>query len=175
MDLSLRRVEPADRGFLLQVYAGTRADELALTGWDTDSCERFLRMQFDAQCAHYERHWPKSDHSVIQVGTAEHLVPVGRLWVDHRTDALHVLDIALLPDWRGRGLGSTCLRRLMDEAAASGLPLTIFVEHDNPARRLYERLGFNAVGEPQGMHQRMAWPAQLAVMRQTEETCSEQA
>ncbi|MGZ7242501.1 GNAT family N-acetyltransferase, partial [Streptococcus pyogenes] len=66
----------------------------------------------------------------------------GRLWVDAHADRLQVLDIALLPAYRGQGLGTRCLQELATEAERSGLALGIHVELHNPARRLYERLGF---------------------------------
>lgn len=158
---TLRPATAADAPVLRAVYASTRADELAATGWDAAQCQAFCDMQYDAQQAHYTRHWP---HAVCQLV----LVPdsagdglgtrvAGRLWVDRRTDALHVLDIALLPSARGQGLGSACLHDLMAEAAAAGLPVTISVETHNPARRLYDRLGFLPDGPVQGLYQRMAW------------------
>jgi ribosomal protein S18 acetylase RimI-like enzyme len=81
----------------------------------------------------------------------------GRLWLDEGDDRLHILDIALLPAWRGRGLGTRCLQALAE--AAGQRPLSIHVEIHNPARRLYERLGFVAEGEPLGLYQAMARPA----------------
>lgn len=168
MAIELRPVVPADQALLLRIYRSTRADELAQTGWDEAVCERFVQMQFDAQRRHYTQQRPRAEHSIViwrdAAGVAHE---VGRLWVDREGDTLHVLDIAVLPAWRGQGIGTRCLRRLMNEAQERGLALTIYVEHGNPARRLYERLGFMSNGEPVGIHQRMQW--------HHEETCDEQA
>ncbi|MBW8843525.1 MAG: GNAT family N-acetyltransferase [Burkholderiales bacterium] len=144
-------VTPVDDGWQLAIYAGTRADEMALTGWPPAQCDAFVAQQHRAQQQHYARHFPRSVCQLILVGDAV----AGRLWVDARADRLHILDIALLPGWRGRGLGTHCLQAL----AAGGRPLGIQVEVHNPARRLYERLGFVAEGEPQGLHQAMFKPA----------------
>lgn len=159
MTLALREARPIDRDFLLQVYASTRADELAQTGWDADRCANFVAMQFEAQWAHYGAQFPQAELSVI-VWQDEQQVQqrIGRLWVDRRAGAIHVLDIAVLAPFRGRGLGTACLQRLMAEAADKQLPLTIKVEVFNPARHLYERLGFVAEGE-HGVHIAMAWRA----------------
>jgi ribosomal protein S18 acetylase RimI-like enzyme len=73
--------------------------------------------------------------------------PAGRLYLDRSGSELHVLDIALLPPFRGRGIGSRLLGQLAAEADAASVPLTVYVEKQNPARRLYERLGFREVDE----------------------------
>lgn len=75
----------------------------------------------------------------------------GRLYVARWKEELRIVDIALLPDFRGRGVGTALLRRLMDEADAAGKPLSIHVEVNNPARSLYDRLGFEEV-EDRGVY-----------------------
>lgn len=154
MDYRLRPATAADEAWQLAIYAGTRAEELALTGWPPEQCTHFVALQHRAQQQHYRLHFPRSVCHLILVGEAV----AGRLWLDEREDRTHILDIALLPEWRGRGLGSRCLRAL----AAPGRALGIQVELHNPARRLYERLGFVADGAPQGLHQAMVRPARSA-------------
>ena len=172
IDLVLRPVTAADDEFLLRVYADTRVDELALTAWDQPRREAFVRMQYQAQAAHYRAHWPAAEYSVIEAHDDKTHHDVGRLWLHHRPDAIHVLDIAMLADWRGRGIGTRCLQRLMNEADVTGRAVTIHVESGNQARHLYARLGFQPVGEPDGLHQRMAW---RRVPTKTMEVCDEQA
>lgn len=156
MDYRLRAATPADEAWQLAIYASTRADELAQTGWSPEQCEAFVRQQHQAQRQHYARHFPDSVCHLVLVKDDE---IAGRLWVDERPDRLHILDIALLPAWRGQGLGTSCLRALADQAEASGRALGIQVEIHNPARRLYERLGFVADGRSQGLYQAMQKPA----------------
>lgn len=171
---TLRPVLGTDEDFLLRVYASTRATELLLTGWDELACDAFVRMQFHAQTSHYQTQWPKSEHSVIEIMSMGSLRPAGRLWLDRRTNVIHVLDIALLPEWCGRGVGTACFKRLMADALRLGQAVTIQVEQNNPARRFYDRLGFEAVGPQYGIHQLMAWrsPAEATLTR--EEACDEQ-
>jgi GNAT superfamily N-acetyltransferase len=169
-------VESADREFLLRLYASTRAAELSLTGWDAVACETFVRMQFDAQGTHYRQHWPASLHSIIEVTEGHAQLSVGRLWLDWRADTLHLLDISLLPAWCGRGIGSACLGGLQRAAALRGLPVSIHVEQGNPARKLYDRLGFMPVGPLHGIHQLMSWRSDTGAHALSfEEPCSEQA
>lgn len=100
-------------------------------------------MQFEAQDRHYRAHFPDARFDVIERGG----VPIGRLYVDRSAEAIHILDIALLTEHRDAGAGSALLRDLRAEASASGRCVTIHVERTNPARRLYERLGFRIEGE----------------------------
>jgi ribosomal protein S18 acetylase RimI-like enzyme len=155
MDYRLRPATAADEPWQFAIHAGTRADEMALTGWPTAQCQAFLQQQHRAQQLHYARHFPQSVCRLILVDGDV----AGRLWVDERAATLHILDIALLPAWRGRGLGARCLLDLAGVAARSGRGLSIQVELNNPARRLYERLGFLPDGEAQGLHQPMRRPA----------------
>jgi len=172
MDWSLRPATAADDAFLLRVYAGTRADELALTPWDDGQRSAFVRQQHQAQAVHYRMQCPDAELSVIVARIDGAPQDLGRLWLHRRADTVHVLDIALLAEWRGHGIGTACLARLMQEATAGGRAVTIYVEAGNPARRLYERLGFVPTGEPQGVHQHMAW---RPVMTASMEACDEQA
>ncbi|RZJ06664.1 MAG: N-acetyltransferase [Rubrivivax sp.] len=151
MDYRLCPATPADDSWQLAIYASTRADELVLAGWPPAQCEAFLRQQHEAQQRHYKTHFPRSVCYLILVGDDV----AGRLWLDERGERLHILDIALLPAWRGQGVGTRCLRALIGQGRALGIQ----VELHNPARRLYERLGFVPDGEPQGLHQPLFRPA----------------
>jgi ribosomal protein S18 acetylase RimI-like enzyme len=146
----LRPATDDDREFLLAVYAGTRADELARAPWPDDAKREFVEMQFRAQDVHYRRSYPRADVSVILDGERA----VGRLFVDRREREIGIVDIALLPEARGRGLGTALLRDLIAESEASGRPLEVHVEVENPARSLYDRLGFRVV-EDVGVYLKM--------------------
>jgi ribosomal protein S18 acetylase RimI-like enzyme len=82
--------------------------------------------------------------------------PIGRLYVDRREDEIRIIDIALFPEHRGKGIGSRIMETLLDEGKDSGKPVTIHVEKNNPALRLYRRLGFTKV-EDQGVYDLMEW------------------
>ena len=152
--LHLRAARVDDEAFLRSVYAALRADEIALAGWDAASADAFLRMQFDAQDSCYRQRYPDGAFDVI----SEAGQPVGRLYVARSAASVHVIDIALLPQHRRRGIGSMLLGVLMDEAARAGKVVTIHVELDNPAMRLYQRLGFTEISSA-GFHRLMEWRA----------------
>ena len=141
--LSLRPIEAGDAPFLRALYGSTREAELALTGWNEAQKEALVAMQFEAQHRYYQEHYAGASFDLVMVGGE----PIGRLYVARWEDQIRVIDISLLPAWRGRGLGSRLLGALFDEGRGAALPVTIHVERFNPALRLYERLGFRAIGE----------------------------
>ena len=141
--IDLRRVQPDDDRFLSALFASTRIEELAPVPWTEEQKAQFLAMQFRAQTLDYDRNYPAASRDVILVdGEA-----AGRLYVDRREEAIHIIDIALLPRFRGQGVGTHLLQHLLDEGDRTGLPVSIHVEVHNPARRLYDRLGFLPVEE----------------------------
>lgn len=136
-------IRETDRAFLERLYADTRTEELALTGWSETQKQAFLRQQFEAQHTFYRQHFADARFDLILLDDQ----PVGRFYVDRRADEIRIIDIALLPEYRGQGIGGRLLRELLAEAATAGQPLRIHVERYNPALRLYQRLGFRSVGD----------------------------
>jgi ribosomal protein S18 acetylase RimI-like enzyme len=146
--ITLRPAEPADRAFLLEVYASTRADELARVPWTYEQRRAFVEQQFTAQDTDYRRRFTTASFDVVMLGDEG----VGRLYTDRRPKEVHIIDIALLPDFRRRGIGTTLFRRLFDEAEATGKAVTIYVERFNPAIALYRRLGFVQAADDGGVY-----------------------
>ena len=136
--LALRPTTPEDDSFLARVYASSRAKELAITDWSEEQKTDFCRRQFDAQSAYYAANYPEASFQIIERDGW----PAGRLYVARWEKEIRIVDITLLPEFRGSGIGTRLLRDLQEEASAAGKSLTIHVERYNPARRLYERLGF---------------------------------
>ena len=141
VEYSLRPATPADRPFLERVYAESRADELAATDWSDAEKAEFCRSQFAAQDNHYRTHYPNCAFLIIEQDGA----PIGRLYRALLADEIRVVDIALLTSARGRGVGGQIMRDILAEAAHASLAVRIHVERTNPARRLYDRLGFRVV------------------------------
>lgn len=142
--VTLRPAGPEDEQFLLEVYASTRAAELAQIPWAPDQLQAFLKMQLRARDQAYRMYYAGLDDSVILLNNQ----PVGRLLVVRGDEEMRLADIALLPARRRAGIGTRLVRELSEEAARRGLPLRLQVEKSNPeARRLYERLGFATTGE----------------------------
>jgi GNAT superfamily N-acetyltransferase len=141
-DLQLRPVKVADRDFLLGLYATTRAEELAAVPWTEQQKHDFIEMQFNAQTSAYDA-YPITTRDVIVVGDR----PAGRLYVGRWAEEVCVVDISLLPEFRGQGIGTGLLQSLIAEAARERKPLRVHVERFNRALRLYTRLGFRAIAD----------------------------
>jgi ribosomal protein S18 acetylase RimI-like enzyme len=149
--ITLRPVVAEDEPLLLELYASTRAEEMAMVSWTREQQEAFVRMQFDAQQAHYKKIQPDANHDIIMSNGR----PVGRLYVARTKKHIEIMDITVLPQGRNAGIGSSLIRALMEEAESSR-PLRIYVENFNPSLRLFERLGFKAV-EEDGFMLLMEW------------------
>jgi ribosomal protein S18 acetylase RimI-like enzyme len=151
--VELRPISDSDDQFLLGVYASTREDELAQAEWAEGQKEMFVRWQFDLQRREYDARFPDAAYNVILVDQQR----AGRIWVGSDDEQIRLLDIALLPEFQNRGVGTALLRRLMNQAANRGKVLRhmVFVLNNN-AERFYERLGFNRI-EDLGAYKHMEW------------------
>jgi GNAT superfamily N-acetyltransferase len=150
--VSLRPTTPEDVSFLATVYASTRWDELAPTGWTDEEKTVFCRRQFDAQSTHYREHYPEAAFDIVEQDGRG----IGRLYVARWDKEIRIVDISLLPEFRGTGIGTKLLRELQEEARSAGKSLTIHVERFNRALQLYQRLGFRQV-EDKGVYLLMRW------------------
>lgn len=155
--LRFRPIENDDLPFLAALYASTREAELAPVPWPEETKHAFLRDQFAKQHAHYQQHYPGADFWLIELeGQA-----IGRVYVYRSPGEIRLMDIALVPAQRGRGLGAALLGELVDEADRQFARITLHVEGDNPVKRLYQRLGFVLV-EQRGPYEFLARPARTA-------------
>jgi len=150
--MCLRAITPEDTPFLARVYASSRAQELALTDWNDEQKEIFCRRQFDAQSAYYAANYPEASFQIIERDGW----PIGRLYVARWEKEIRIVDITLLPEFRGTGIGTKLLRELQEESRAAAKSLTIHVERFNRALALYQRLGFDQV-EDKGVYLLMRW------------------
>jgi ribosomal protein S18 acetylase RimI-like enzyme len=137
--VTLRPSVAEDRAFLYEVYADSRADELAQVPWTDEQRAAFLMQQFAAQDAAYRENYPGADFSVIELDG----VPIGRLYVARLDDGeIRIMDVALLAEHRGRGIGTSLIGEIIVRADHEEAMVSLHVEHWNPALHLYERLGF---------------------------------
>ena len=155
MSIVLRPVEPEDETFLFDLYASTRADEMAQWGWNEAQQAAFLSLQFNGQQASYRMQFPQAVHRLILFNDQ----PVGRMIVLSTDEEVRLVDISLLAEHRNLGIGSRLIRDLCAEAAGQGKPCRLRVLKSNPAAvRLYLRLGFAPDGESDTHIQMKSWP-----------------
>ncbi|KQZ44061.1 N-acetyltransferase [Duganella sp. Root1480D1] len=152
MKVTLRSEAALDRAFLRALFGEVRVRELRLAGMDQGLLQPLLDMQFEAQRQSYRQAYPLARFDIIEVDG----LPAGRRIVAQAGDALHLVDLALMPAWCGNGIGSAQLRGLQREAAGAGMPLRLHVALNNRAEALYRRLGFKETGVS-GMRRAMEW------------------
>lgn len=150
--LALRREAEADFAFLCELFADIRREELAPVPWPEQAKRDFLDSQCKLQRDHYARHYGGADLLLV----LDRDTPVGRLYVHATKAEIRLMEIALLRDWRARGIGSLLVRTLLEEAARRGVEVTLHVEPGNPAQRMYHRFGF-ALVENRGVYDFLRW------------------
>lgn len=142
------RVRPAtdpEVDFLREVYIQARWDELSLlVAWTDDMRRAFLTQQANLQHAHYAKHYERLEYGIIEAQNGE---SIGRLYVFRGPTEIRIVDVALLPEWRNYGIGTALIMKILQQGAL----VTLHVEKNNPALRLYERLGFRTI-EDKGVY-----------------------
>ena len=150
--VSLRPVTAGDEDFLLEVYKSSRGDDLRKLGWAEDRISEFLGMQYEAQRRFYESEYKRAaDEIVLLAGK-----PAGRMIVERRDYEIRCVDLALLPEHRGAGVGAFLIAKLQDEARQVNKPLRFQVIRFSRGLSLFERLGFVCTSET-GTHFQMEW------------------
>ena len=144
----LRPAGLGDRGFLADLYAGVRAAEMAPVPWPEQAKREFLQHQFELQDSYYRLNYPGADFWVIERNGA----PIGRIYIYRTPRDIRLMDVSLLPEARGQGIGSALLGELIEESDRTGATITLHVEAENPVMRLYHRLGFQHL-EDRGVYQ----------------------
>jgi ribosomal protein S18 acetylase RimI-like enzyme len=151
----LRPETEDDVPFLRRLYASTRWEELAVvTDWSDAQKLAFLDSQFGFQRHHYRTYYPATSWGVLEDNGG----PAGRFYVHREPNTLLVMDVALLPEWRGRGIGTALMQWICAQARASDKSVTISVEKYNRAQTLYRRLGFREISD-EGIYWGMEWRA----------------
>ena len=150
--VSYRPATPDDLPFLGRLYASTRAEEVAASGWPEELQQQFLAQQFDAQHRHYRTYYPDAEWLVIERGGER----VGRLYIEEWPSQFRLIDIALIPSARGTGIGTAVIEDVFAQATSAGKAVSIHVEKNNPAMSLYRRLGFRTA-EDKGVYDLLEW------------------
>lgn len=142
MPVNLRPIQPEDQVFLFDLYASTRADEMAAWGWDAAQQAAFLTQQFKAQQQHYKAQYPEAEHCIIM----NHDCAAGCIMTAELSDRIILVDIALLPEQREHGIGTSLIQDLQTRSVRTDKPLRLHVlDANHAARRLYQRLGFRTI------------------------------
>jgi GNAT superfamily N-acetyltransferase len=154
--LSLRPIQDEDLVVLNEIYGSTREEELKqVTHWSDQEKQGFIQQQFMAQHEYYQKNY---------IGAAFYLIykdktPIGRLYIheNYQEKVVRIIDIALLPNWQKKGIGKSILEDILAKGSSLKRNVSIHVEAFNPAKHLYERLGFEKISETNGVYHLMQW------------------
>lgn len=150
--IQLRPVEEKDKVFIEFVYRSTRENELSYTNWSELQKQAFISMQLAAQHAEYKKMFHEAEFQVIEFNKKQ----AGRLYTWENEFEIRLIDITLVPAFRGRGIGTKLLKMLLDKASMANKIVSLHVEANNPALNLYKRLGFIFI-KNNGHHLYMEW------------------
>jgi len=146
----LRPVTAADQQFLFALHRAAMGPYVtAIFGWDEAVQLGFHDRWFQRQQQGGQAAW-----TWIIVADGD---DVGVVQVHDEADHLYLSRIEVLPGWQGHGVGSGVIRALQALAHTRRRPVRLHVFDLNPARRLYERLGFRVIGQAEGRCL-MQWP-----------------
>jgi ribosomal protein S18 acetylase RimI-like enzyme len=137
-DLELVPVKPTDKPFLKELYCVSRDFEMAYLQWPETEIRSFLESQFELQTKHYNTHYKNGNFDLIRINGRN----IGRLYIFRRPSHIRVMDITILRAYRNQGIGTFLMNEVVDEARNQKNKISLHVEPNNPAHRLYCRLGF---------------------------------
>ncbi|MGE7988439.1 GNAT family N-acetyltransferase [Lysinibacillus fusiformis] len=152
MKIDLKSITKEDEAFLYEIYASTRKQEVDSWGWSAEQKALFLEMQWRAQQASYNQRFPRASHWKIVVDAER----VGRFLTEEQPEFRHLIDIALLPNYQGKGIGTHLIVQLQKMAKEQRKAVVLQVLKTNSARDLYERLGFQVFQEDE-IYMKMLW------------------
>lgn len=130
----LRPQQEDDAAFILALVSQHKRDSLIQAGLPMPLVEHLLPVQVRAHLAGIV-----GDRQDIIMSNG---IAVGRVVMQRRADALHLVELLLSVGQRGKGLGSALISYLQDCARQERIDISLNVETINPARALYNRMGF---------------------------------
>ena len=148
MRITKTSVTTLDEPFLFALYSETRAKEMAIVQWDDHQQHAFLKQQFQAQHQHYTSKYEDASFEIIEADGK----PVGRLYTAEIGDEIRILDITILSEFRGEGIGTSLIAEILHRADEKHKPVQIYLETDNQSTNLFARMGFAPVAD-EGLHQ----------------------
>ena len=153
--LRFRHESDDDRAFRYRLFRDSRSDEWERLPLDATLRAQLMRLQFEAQTISYRAQFPDARFDIVELADE----PIGRIVVDRPGTMLRLVDLALVPQYRNRGIGTAILAALIDEAQAAQLPVRLRVAAGNEAAlRLYLRLGFVAIAATEMDVELARWP-----------------
>ena len=141
--ITFQTIEEKDQQFVSKVYRRTREKELPFAYLPEEQKSGLLLMQLEAQLADYERNYIGAKRQIILYNEER----VGYIYTWDSKREIRILDISLLPEFQGNGIGGTILNDILKTGKQQHKKVSLHVALGNPAKRLYERLGFVKISD----------------------------
>lgn len=141
LPVSLQPISESDLPFLFELYVSSRAEEFKHSGWSSEELNNFLKKQFELQHTQYMQNYNNPTFDLIQLEQKN----IGRLYVNRDNEDIRIIDIAVMPDYRQKGVAKFLMESLIREAAQKSAILSLHVEHNNPILDWYAHLGFKPI------------------------------
>lgn len=168
--IRLHPIQDEDLVVLCEIYGSTREEELKqVTHWSELEKQGFIQQQFIAQHDYYQKNYIDAAFYLI----IKNNTPIGRLYIheNYQENGIRIIDIALLPNWQNQGIGKSILSDILAKGNTLQKNVSIHVEAFNPAKHLYERLGFEKISETNAVYHLMEYkcketlePAQIKLV-----------
>jgi ribosomal protein S18 acetylase RimI-like enzyme len=149
----LRPAQPSDAQFLFDLFRAHHIGMLRLGGLPDPMIENLLAMQYRSRTQSYRDRFPGARWSVIESAG----VAIGELIAHDEADAIYVVDIALLPERQGRGIGSALIRSVIAAGAARGGVRAMVLLNNDISLKMFRRLGFVEGGHDGGARVELRW------------------
>ncbi|MGJ8695239.1 MAG: GNAT family N-acetyltransferase [Verrucomicrobiaceae bacterium] len=153
-EVSLRPQTDGDISFIEDLVIAVREREPGFCELAAEERTRILREQSKLQLADYGRKFPQGHFLIIEASGRA----IGRFYVNHASDHIRVVELSVLPDYQGHGIGQQLMKSVLAEGTRTGVPVRLSVALGNPAFTFYETLGFRETGRGES-HLRMEWKA----------------
>lgn len=157
---ALVSITESDAMFLMELYASTRSQEMAIVPWSGDQKRAFLKMQFEAQDRFYRERYPNASFEIIKLDDR----PVGRLYHAELTDEIRIIDLAFLPEHFDKNIFIKLLERILQKGERAGKPVKIYLEASDPIIEIFADHGFQKIDQL-GIY--FLWQYQPAALKTT--------
>jgi GNAT superfamily N-acetyltransferase len=151
--ITLRHATPRDEPFLRELFEVNASAEFIAAGFPQSQYQPLVDLQYRGRAMTYSAQYPEAVSWIICTESGE---AVGRHLLERKASTLRSIDLAILPAWQGKGLGTFVLQCAQQLARSEGVSFHLRVAKGNRAIQLYRRLGFLVAAEDELSYE-MTW------------------